>query len=221
MAVPDLPQRNVWGLSKPVQTYLSENTGFDISRPARLSLGSASPFPGLSSHLCSVESGASSRMNGQVENGPEGLASQEIARSSPLSPVLPFPCPAELTPASSQRRTSDPSPASPIAVAQLQACKQPQEQRPGGLQKGRQTGTSHRPTPTPLGCCQGRHQQENISAPQATQRGQAGPLCRCAPGSGVSALSCMPGDKPQLLPGKPRLLVAPALRPITWRERVG
>lgn len=110
-----------------------------------------------------------------MENEHKGLASQERAHSSPLPACLPFLSPADLTPASSHRRASDPSPAFPIAVAYLQACKQPQEQCLGGLQKGRRAGTSHRPTPTTLGCCQGRHQQENISAPQATQRGQAGP----------------------------------------------
>ena len=98
----------------------------------------------------------------------------DLSQLSSLS-LSSLPSPADLIPAGFQRRASDPSPASSIAVAHLQACKQPWEQHPGGLQKGRQARASHRPTPSTLGCCQGQRQQENIFAPQATQRGQAGP----------------------------------------------
>ncbi|XP_032346423.1 uncharacterized protein LOC116666854 [Camelus ferus] len=118
----------------------------------------------------------------------------DSSRLSPLS-FSSLPSPADLTPASSQRRASDPSPASPRAVAHLRACKQPQEQRPGGLQQGGgeeepRTG----PPPPPWDAAKATTSRKTFLPLRPPSKARLGPGCCCAPGSGVSALSHVPGD---------------------------
>lgn len=103
-------------------------------------------------------------------------------------------------------------------MAHLQACKQPQEQCLGGLQK--EVGNlpqAHPPTtlmlPRPPA---GKH-----FCPQATQsQARLGPGCCCGPGSGVSALSCMPSDSNRARTGKPQHRHLPCSPSPGGRERM-
>lgn len=116
MAHPDMPSAAFGpSLSKLVHSYLRKNTGLGVSRPACMTLESASPCLGLSLPIYVVWGLVLPRksMGWTMEIRPEVLASQERANS--FYPHLPLPSPswADLIPAA-QRRASDPSPASPM-----------------------------------------------------------------------------------------------------------
>lgn len=118
MAHPDVPSAAFGpSLSKLVHSYLRKNTGLGVSRPACMTLGSASPCLGLSLPIYVVRGLVLPRKSTgwMVEIRPEVLASQDRAHG--FYPRLPLPSPsrADLIPAA-QRRASDPLQPPPWAL---------------------------------------------------------------------------------------------------------